>query len=75
MRRIWTDEELAELKDPDMWDDENIEIVTPTGKAGIVAAVRFSAEESERLAECAQRRGISIIELIREMVLSSVDTR
>jgi hypothetical protein len=75
MRCVWTDDEHAELEDPDMWDDENIEIVTPTGKAGIVAAVRFSAEESARLAECAERRGISIIDLIREAVLASVDSR
>lgn len=66
------EDELRELQDPSNWDYENAQIGVPVDDVGAVVAVRFSADEFERVARRAAETGVSLTSFVRDSVLDRV---
>ena len=66
----WTDEELAELEDPESWDWESAAehpaVETPSARV----SVRFSADELGVLERAAEQAGIKLTAYIRAAALA-----
>ena len=61
-----SEEELAELQNPENWEDEE-DAIRPAGKSPrAVVSVVFSREDFERISEAARRKEMKITEFIRE---------
>ena len=63
-----TQEELAELQDPETWED--VGTVHPAAKSSrAVVSVAFSRKDFEEVASFAERHGMKISEFIRRAAL------
>ena len=70
MNKPWSEEEVRQLEDPDHWDWEHVERVTPSKSAGAVVAIRFSSEEFAEVDAGAERSGRKLTQFILEAALT-----
>ena len=66
------EDELRELQDPTAWDYEHAQVLPPAADAGAVVAVRFAADEFERVSRCASEANMSLTAFIRDAVREKV---
>jgi hypothetical protein len=66
----WTDEELAELEDPETWDWESAEEHPPVQTPGARVPVRFSAAELGVLERAAEQAGLKLTAYVRAAALA-----
>jgi hypothetical protein len=66
--------ELRELQDPQSWDWEQVEYTGPSKEAGVVAPVRFTRAEFERVSDAAERAGTSLQQFLHDLVLTHLAT-
>jgi hypothetical protein len=70
----WTDEELAELEDPDTWDWESAEVHPPVENPGARVSVRFTAAELGVVERAAEQAGMKLTAYIRAAALAHAQT-
>lgn len=66
------EEELRALQDPTAWDYEHAEVLPPVRDAGAVVAVRFTADEFDRVAKGARAADTTLFAFVRDAVLDRV---
>jgi hypothetical protein len=71
--RVWTDEELKRLEDPDFWDWERPIERRTNPAAGAVLAIRFSREEARRLFAASEAQGVSVIQYVHDAALNATE--
>ena len=70
MTREWTEEELAELEDPEMWDWEKAEVLPrPPGGAPARVSVSFTVNELELIDQQVEQLEMTLTDYIRESAL------
>ena len=69
----WTDEELAELEDPDTWDWDSTAARGPSPDPGATVAVSVSSPDFQRIARSAEARGERLSEFFVRAALERVD--
>ena len=52
----WTEEELKELEDPDMWDWDTVVARGPSPNPGAQVVVEMPSPDFRRIARCAEAR-------------------
>jgi hypothetical protein len=61
----WTEEELAELEDPDTWDWESMERHPGNPRHRSFVSVEFAAQEFQAVAKAAHASQVPLTEFIR----------
>ena len=74
MNRMSKDE-LAELQDPESWEDAEDAVRPPVKSPRAVVSVAFNREDFERVAEFARQQDMKISEFIRHAALEQVSPR
>jgi len=70
----WTDDELAELEDPETWDWESAEEHAPVNAPGARVSVRFSAAELGMLERAAEQAGLKLTAYVRAAALAQAQS-
>jgi hypothetical protein len=68
--RQWTEEELAELEDPDTWDWETAERHAGNPEHRSLVTVEFAAQEFQTVAKAARASHIPLTEFIRAAAIA-----
>ena len=63
------------MEDPSTWDYEHAQVLPPAADAGAVVAVRFAAEEFDRVVKHAAEAKLTLAAFVREAVLERVAER
>jgi hypothetical protein len=66
----WTDEELAELEDPETWDWESAKEHPPVESPSARVSVRFSAAKLGVLERAAEQAGLKLTAYVRAAALA-----